>query len=641
MGQKNKKKKGKVKTQARQRQVANKSNWLIWVLIVVTAGIFSPSLQNEFVNWDDDRNIYENETVLNLNGENIKQLFTTDVIGNYNPLSNLVLGIQHQLFKGKSYYYSGFHAVNIFLHLLCVFLVFRILLAMKISTSVSLLTAALFAFHPLRVESVTWITEIKDVLYASFFFSSIYAYLLSIKRQNRRWWYISLLLFGVGLFAKIQMVTLPLVLVLLDYWIGHWNFKKSVIRKWPFFLMALAFGLLGVFMLSSKGSLESHTAYSGIERLFVGSYSFCVYLIKSVIPFRMSPLYPYPITLSLWHYLSAIPFVAYFVGLYIAYRRDYKILFFGGAFFLVNIIFLLQILGAGQGYLADRFTYVAYLGLFFIYAHFIKQLFDRPKTKVMTASIAMAMLTTYGYLTFEQTKIWKNSGTLWTHVLKYYDNSTLPFGNRANYYRDIGQVDLALQDYSSSIRLKSDNPAPYNSRAKLYFAKNQDALALKDYIKAIELDPENVEYLVNRGAAYAKLSKWDLALRDLNKGLELDQNNANGYLNRSLVYQTLGRMDLTLSDLQAYLRLKPLHGEIWYEAGRVHHILGDLSSALKSYDRAIELKKDNGLFYLERAKVHFKLNKFGACKQDVQSARKFGKQPDEAFMSALRSQNIQ
>lgn len=641
MGQKNKKKKGRVKTKPRKDQYNRYQNWLILSLLVVTAGIFSPSLQNEFVNWDDDRNIYENETVLNLNLDNIKKIFTTDVIGNYNPLSNLALGIQHQVFKGKSYYHGGFHAVNILLHLLCVFLVYRILLAMKVSTTVSLLTATLFALHPLRVESVTWITEIKDVLYASFFFSSIYAYLVSVKRQSRLWWYTSLLLFGIGLFAKIQMVTLPVVLVLLDYWVGHNNFKKSIIRKWPFFLMALAFGLLGIFMLSSKGSLESHTSYTGFERIFIGSYSFCIYLIKSVVPYRMSPLYPYPLTLSIWHYLSVIPFLSYFVGLYVAFRRDYKVLFFGGSFFLVNIIFLLQILGAGQGYLADRFTYVAYLGLFFIYGHFVKHLVDRPKTKLMVMAVTTGALIVYGYLTFQQTKVWKNSNTLWTHVLKYYDNSTLPYGNRANYFRDIGQVDLALQDYSSSIRLKSDNPAPYNSRAKLYFAKNQDALALKDYMRAIELDPENVEYLVNRGAAYAKLGNWDLALNDLNKGLEIDRNNANGYLNRSLVYQTLGRMDLTLSDLQAYLKLKPLHGEIWYEAGRVHHVLGDLSSALNAYNRAIELRRDRGLFYLERAKVHFKLNNLSACKNDVQTARKFGTYPDEAFNAALRSKNIQ
>lgn len=615
------------------------ANWVLLLILCGTFLIFSPSLQNEFVNWDDDRNLYENEAVLNLNWENTVEIFTTDVIGNYNPLSNFVLAVEHALFKDTEYYHAAFHLVNLLLHLLCIWLIFKILVAMSFSKTSVVITTALFAIYPLRVESVTWITEIKDVLYGSFFFGSMYMYqrYLEKNRNKHVWW--AWILFIIGLFAKIQMVILPVVLVLLDYWKGRTDMFRSALKKWPFFLPAFAFGLVGIFLLGDKGSLETSNTYPPLQRIFIGTYSLTVYLIKSVVPYRMSPLYPYPGALTLWHYLSVVPALLFLLGLAWSWIREKKILFFGLAFFFFNVVMLLQILGAGQGYLADRFTYVAYLGLFIIYGHYLGEWMKMPQWKTVITAGVIAVIGIYSWLTFAQTKIWKNSGTLWTHVLKHYTKSTLPYGNRANYYRDIGEIELALSDYSSTIRLAPNDPKPYNSRAKLYFARNQDAQALQDYIKAIELDPDNAEYLINRGAAYAKMGDWSKALSDLNKGLELNPQNINGYLNRSLVYQNVGQLEKSIQDLYSYLDLDPDNSDIWFEVARLHQILSQHQKALTAFERAISMNP-KGVYFMARSKTYFQLNRLQECREDLISAQRSGIQPDKDYLKLLREENI-
>ncbi|MDX1685379.1 MAG: tetratricopeptide repeat protein [Saprospiraceae bacterium] len=633
-----KRKQGRKRQKKRSRGSINW--WRIGLVLIFTFIVFYPSLQNEFVNWDDDRNLFQNEAVLNLSWENVVEIFTTDVIGNYNPLSNLILAIEHYIFKDTAYYYSAFHLVNILLHMLCVWLVFQLVRGMGFSTRATLITATLFAIHPMRVESVTWITEIKDVLYGSFYFASMLMFLKYQRTERVKFWWGSLTLFFIGLFAKIQMVILPVSLVLLDHYKTSANLVRSAFKKWPFFVMSAAFGLLGIWILQTQGSLEGNTTYPIFQRIFIGSYSFCVYVIKSIVPYRLSPLYPYPIQLSIYHYLSIIPFLFYIAVMYWAWLKERKVIFFGTAFFFFNIIMLLQILGAGQGYLADRFTYVAYLGLFLIYGHLLDKAmsFKRYRWLVLSGCIIIAGI--YSYMSFQQTKIWKNSGTLWTHVLKYYDNSTLPYGNRANYYRDEGLIDKALADYSSSIRLKPNNPKPYNSRAKLYFAKNEDEKALQDYIRAIELDPDNPEYLINRGAAYAKLGKWNEALEDINRGLEINPENENGYLNRSLIYQYYGRPELALKDLNAYLGLNPLDDRIWHEKGRTHQILGNNEAALQAFNRAIQINQQQGRYFLERSKSYFAMGKFDMCKRDLKQARRLGVTPDDNYQAALNAQQI-
>ena len=281
------------------------------IVLLVTTIVFLPSLNNEFVNWDDDKNFYENPYVQNSSNfskllENTKGIFTTPVIGNYNPLSNFSFAVENAVFGlDKPFYW---HLDNLLLHLLCVLLVFRIALALGLNIWASVLCALLFGIHPMRIESVAWVTERKDVLFGAFYLAALYYYIKGVKEKTPNKYLIRIvLLFFLSGLSKIQAVSLPLSMLCIDYFLGRKVEMKRIFEKWFYFAISILIGLIGIYFLKEQGSLDSAANFSFFQRLFVGSYSYIVYLIKLIIPYQLSPMYPYPPSLGTIFYVSMIP----------------------------------------------------------------------------------------------------------------------------------------------------------------------------------------------------------------------------------------------------------------------------------------------------------------------------------------------
>ncbi len=598
--------------------------------LLITVICFYNTIGNEFVNWDDDRNFYENEYVSTINKENFwsnsKEIFTSNVIGNYNPLAIWTFAVEKRMYGFEKP--GKWHATNVFLHLICVFFVFRICLLLGLKWRGSLFVALLFGIHPMRVESVAWVTERKDVLFGAFYLSALYFYIKG-KLNGKKYYLIIFTLFLLSLFSKIQAVILPLSMIAVDYYMDGKIDFKSILKKAPYFILSLIFGLAGILFLKGQGSLENAVTYPAWQRVFVGSYSYMIYLVKAVVPYKMSPLYPYSPKMPAYFYPTLLLFPAMIYGMYIMYKQEMKVWFFGLLFFTVNIIFLLQILGAGQGFLADRFTYIAYFGLFFIAGfYFDKFILEKPNLKFAFLGGAAVLFFVYGYMTIQQNTVWKNSETLWTHVLKHYQNATLPYGNRANYLRQQGRIQEALQDYGQATTLNPKGEQAFNSRARLYFdiAKTRDTLllALQDYNRAIELDPKNGEFLINRGATHARLGNIDQAIADINEGLVYKPNHAVGYLNRSVLYNGQGKIQEALDDIISYLKLKPYSADLWYEKGRALRNLNKLPESIPAYSRAIQLNGRQAVFYYERGRTYMAMNKINEAKNDIRMAINLG-----------------
>ncbi|HRG22198.1 MAG TPA: tetratricopeptide repeat protein, partial [Saprospiraceae bacterium] len=260
----------------------------------------------------------------------------------------------------------------------------------------------------------------------------------------------------------------------------------------------------------------------------------------------------------------------------------------------------------------------------------------------------------YSYITYKQVAIWENSGTLWTHVLKYYDKTTLPFGNRANYYRSQKMYDEALVDYNKAISLKED-PQTYNSRARLYFDTANDStrllLALKDYNRAIELKPNDGEFWVNRGATYARLGNLEKAIENINTGLKFKPDHETGYLNRSVLNSALAaRYPLgsteygqyttqAIADLDEYQKYRPYNGDTWYEKARMKRTLGNLMAALDDINRAIQLDASKGIYFYERAIENHQLTRKEFAKADLETAIGLGYASIDAELAALYLSN--
>lgn len=623
----------------------SKSLYIAGGITLFTLLCFYTAIDNEFVNWDDDRNFYDNEIVTNFNVSNFwsqtKAIFTSDVIGGYNPLTIFSFALD-KIFYGLDNP-MPWHLENVLLHLLCTFFVFFIGRKLGLSILGASFFALLFGVHPMRVESVAWVTERKDVLFGVFYLSAMFYYLKYVTEdRKKRYMVIISICFGLSLLSKIQAVIFPVSMVLIDYYVeGKIDFKK-ILKKAPFFIASIFIGLLNIKFLNEYGTLKSTTEYGGIQRIFIGSWQYTVYLIKSIVPYRLSPLYPYPSSIQWYFYPSFLSFIVTGILLVFAYLKNWRVLFFGLSFFFVNVFLLLQIVGAGQGFLADRFTYIAYIGLFFMYSYLFEQAIERfPKFKNVILGLAALLIGVYGFMTFNQNKIWKNSGTLWSHVLQYYQRSVLPYGNRANYYRDNGETEKALKDYGSRIRLKADDAAVFNSRGRLYFNFNaRDSLlkALNDYNKAIELKPTDHEYWANRGATYAKLNDLQNALTNMNESIRLNPNYGNAYLNRSVIKNGMGDYRGALDDIDNYLKFNPYAYSIMYEKGRFHNILKEPQKALPALNTAIKNDPSKGIYFVEKSKAELMLGNVPQAKSDIQKAKQLGAKVSPDLENTIMSQ---
>lgn len=615
-------------------------------ILLLTAIAFQPTLNNKYVNWDDDKNFSENELITTINDKtfwsNSAKIFKTDVIGNYNPLTIFSFALEQKVFSDKSRPFWR-HFNNLFLHLVTTFFVFWIGYRLKLGMLGAVTLALLFGLHPMRVESVAWVTERKDVLFGAFYMAALYYYIKGKQEGfGVKLHIIIAICFILSLLSKIQAVFLPISMVLVDYLLSKDGriTLKSILSKTPYFIGSLIIGVINIIFLKEQGSIESQ-AYTGFTRIFIGAYSLVVYYIKAIFPYKLSPLYPYPASLDWTFYASLASFFGTAAALFYTYKHKMKEWFFGIGFFMANVFMLLQILGAGQGFIADRFTYIAYFGLFFLIAFYInKWSIAKPnlKTPLMIGITLVTLI--FGYMTFQQSKIWKDSGTLWTHVLKYYKKSTLPWGNRANFYRDSGRTQEALRDYSEVIRLAPTKPEPYNSRARLYFNFNQrDSLlkALNNYNKAIELKPTDVEYVVNRGATYAKLGDLQNSLINLNQAEQIDPSFANIYLNRSVIYNQRKDLPNALKDIDKYLALKPNYPDMWYEKARIHNSIQEPNKGLDALNRAIGMNARKGVYYFERAKSHYYLGNMPSAKQDVSNSQGLGFKGDEETVNRINS----
>jgi tetratricopeptide (TPR) repeat protein len=446
----------------------------------------------------------------------------------------------------------------------------------------------------------------------------------------------------LSLFSKVQAVTLPLSMLALDYFYRRPLNFKLIWEKTPFWLLSLAFGIINLITLKAQGStVDDQTNFNILDRLCIGAYSFCVYLYKLLLPYPMSPLYPYPKPLPIWVYLAPILFVAIWFGVWRMWKADRRIWVFGALFFFFNVMFLLQVLGAGQGYLADRFTYVPYFGLFAIAAWYFDQYAKEEKWK-SSLQIALGALTViYAIWTVQQIKVWKNGETLWSHVIKFEGKTnSLPYWNRAQFYRAQKKIDLSLRDYTQAININPTNPELYNSRGKTYFdlamAKNPNDPQFKETIQKAIADYSNgirqpnkkpashAEILINRGAAFGALENLQAAITDLSEGIQLNPDNKNGYFNRSIAYYNSGQLENALKDYQSYLKFDAYNANVWYECGMLYRALNRLPESLTSLNKAIELNPKFGLAYLERGRSKAQGGDKASAQGDYMQAKQLG-----------------
>src|SRR6186713_593873 len=557
--------------------------WLLLVAIL-TAVCLWPMLKNEFTNWDDEFYVINNPL---LRGPDWKGIFSQQKLGNYHPLTILSYAFNYSISGLDPFSYL---LVNYLFHIANTLLVFYFIWNISGKNKfIAAFVALVFGIHPMHVESVAWVAERKDVLYTFFFLLSLIQYWIFLTKAKKNNLVFCFLFFVLSLLSKPAAIVLPLVLFLLDYWYGQ-SLKKNIVFKIPFFALSILFGIITV-SIQSSSAMAGLSIFSITDRLFFACYVLMTYFVRFFVPYPLSAFHPFPITnFAGWPiYLSPIFVVALLVALW--FLRKNKIVVFGIFFYVINLLLVLQIISIGLTIISERYTYVPYIGLAFMFAMLVNRIKFIPQK--VSLAVGVVTIIVFGIITFQRTKVWKNSGTLWTNVLKTYPRAPYARTNRANYlsklalrpdqkpiadsiykvafddcavalsvrpnhapafefrglmYSDRQQFKEALADANELIRLKPDYRTGYDLRATCYYKMNEPAKALADYDKCVEIKPDDHRSINNRGSLYMNsFQKYNEALIEFNKAIDISPQ-ANYILNRSICYYKLGNMEKAKED---------------------------------------------------------------------------------------------
>ena len=514
----------------------------VLILALIIAAIFAcfwPALGNDFVLWDDPAYILENTLARTLSWANTKQIFSTYILGNYQPLTILTFSLEHHFFGLNPFAY---HATNLLLHAANTLLVYLLIMRLCAKMPIAALTALLFAIHPTRVESVAWAAERKDVLFAFFYLLGLLQYwrYLEAKEVGARhavpllW--ITFLYFVLSLLSKPAAVSFPLAIVLLDYIRPRRLSARSVNEKIPFFLASLAFGtvaIFGTFTPTNAAYPVTDTVTGTLNRTitpldqirlteeeftlkdnaFITCRALVNYLVRTVWPQPLSPYYPLPEKtdnrLPGDYYLAAGVVLLLILLLARWYNKPAR---FCAMFFFVTVFFNLPVGRIGSVEIADRFTYIPYIGLFYflamaVTAAEVKLRFAKPiLDNILKAAVALFVFFLAAN-TLLYAQVWKNSGRLWTTVINLYPEDPKGYFNRGNYFFDRRDYKRAVRDYRTAIILKPHDPRIHFNLGNCYLYLGRPELAIQTYDEAMRVDGRYTVPLKNRSIAVEILKK--------------------------------------------------------------------------------------------------------------------------------------
>jgi hypothetical protein len=508
---------------------------MLSLIAVITCLSYLPSLNNGFTNWDDDQYVTNNNLIRDYSSTGIEKIFTSFLAGNYHPLTVFSLATEFHFVQQTPFCY---HFTNLVIHLVNCILVFFLIFKIGKNDKSAFLVALLFAIHPLHVESVAWISARKDVLYTLFFLSGLLYYIKYLDESKKiKFYFLSLLFFILSCLSKGMAVTLPIILLLIDFYRKRKINKKLIIEKILFFLVALMFGIVATIAQKSGGAIKEMPEYTIFSRLFIACYGILFYLFKMVFPINLSCFYPYSSdtgnSLPLVYLVSPL-IVSVLAGLVILSRKNTRKILFGSAFFLISIIPVLQILPVGNAVVADRYFYVSSIGLFFLvgegFAFLCKDAFARFNIREITILCSIIVLSCFSYLTFERCQVWNNSISLLTDVIKKYPDVAMVDNNIGLTYVDQGNPEKGIQYFQRAAELAPNDADPYINMADTYLSLNQFDKAIVAYKEVINRQPNADIAYYNIGVLYGKIGKDSLGLIFLKKAAMLGNQQSCRWL---------------------------------------------------------------------------------------------------------------
>lgn len=541
----------------------------ICLLVFMTIAIFIQVRNHEFIGYDDDRYITKNVHVQQgITWKSVHWAFSTTAVGNWHPLTWLSHLLDVQLFGMNA---GDHHLVNILLHLLNAVLLYFLWKSMTGEVWKSFFVAALFAVHPLHVESVAWIAERKDMLSGFFWMLTLLCYAQYTKRPNRGRYLLALLFFMLGLMAKPMLVTLPFVLILLDFWplkrFQHLFsieataqsrmllIRALVLEKAVFFILALLSSLVTFWAQHGGGAVGSLQMYPLFTRIVNALVAYAMYMVKMFLPTKLAVLYPHTGMPTLWKVLMAVIIFTTITYVSFRYARKFPWLCFGWLWYLGTLVPVIGLVQVGGQSMADRYTYIPMIGLLVIVAWGVPFFFSNvQRQRFMLFTLAAAAILLLSVRSWHQVRYWSDSITLFEHAVSVTDDNYIMHNN----------LGFELQ------------------------AKGRAAEALEHYTKALEISPNFVKAHTNIGLVLAEQGKYEEAVAVNREVLRINPNLIDAHLNLGYTKLRQGQIRAAFGHYLDVLQLNPASADAYNGMGATMVAAGNYEKAVTYFRKALE-----------------------------------------------------
>ena len=604
--------------------------WLLALLLALaTLALYWPVTRHDFINYDDDLYVTANVHVQNgLTLENLKWAFSHVVLGNWHPVTVLSHMLDCRLFGLQPW---GHHLTSLLLHALNTALVFLLLRTLTGAVWRSLLVAALFGWHPLRVESVAWVAERKDVLSAGFGFLSLLCYaryargtesrIQNPESRNRKaearriasGYWLALLFFACGLMSKPMLVTWPFVMLLLDYWplkrfaggqlkvtgspapnLQPSTFNSQLLtEKIPFFVLAAAASLVTYLVQKQEGAVMTVDHFPPGARAGNALMAYGRYLGKTFWPADLAVFYPHPGYWPRAEVLLAGVLLAGLSALVLVKRRRQPYLLVGWLWFVGTLAPVIGLVQVGEQAMADRYTYIPSVGVLIMSVWGAYELTRRWRHQVILLALASAVALILCFaLTREQLGYWQDSETLFRHALDVTQNNHIAHNNLGDALLEKGQADDAIRQFQEVIRLKPNDADAYNNLGNALGEQGRIDEAISDYHEALRLKPDNASAHYSLGAALEAKGQTDGAISQYQEALRLNPDDVAAHNNLGNAYLNKGQTDEAISQYQEAIRIKPDYPDAHNNLGVALGRKGQLDEAISQFQEAIRLKPD-------------------------------------------------
>ncbi len=571
------------------------------LLAAVTLAIYNPVNHHPFINYDDDRYVTENAHIRQgLTASTITWALTSTEQANWHPLTWMSHALDCSLFRLNP---AGHHFTSVLLHGVNVVLLFLILVWATGRFGPSLFVAALFALHPINVESVAWVAERKNVLCTTFFFLTLWAYGWYAQKPGSKRYLAVVALFAAGLASKPMVITLPFVLLLLDYWplnrlagasdprIPSFPWPRLVLEKLPLLVLSLASAIITMQAQQTGGAVRSTAQFSFGVRIANAIYAYGMYLWKMIWPARLAPLYPHPgDTLAAWQVAAAALILIAITAIVLRFGQR-RYLLVGWLWFLGTLVPVIGLVQVGDAAMADRYVYIPLIGVFVMISFGIADWAAQKKLGIALMIAAAVVLVTLVISTHRQISYWESNVDLWSHALAVTQNNFIAEDNLGGAHILEGREEEAHGHFENAARINPKDPMSRSNLGTYFQTHNQLREAVAQYEAAIALTSDLgllSQTYSNLGAAQRALGQDDEARKNYDQSLRLNSNQFNAWLGLGLLARKQGKLDEAISDLARSIELQPT-AQASFELGRTFAQAGRIPEAREAYRQALQI----------------------------------------------------